>query len=167
MSVPAKFRGVTLPLAAPVTFSYTAPMTIENQAVPQNISERRYSFATLSFAFLIIVILTVPLVIVVGGMTNIMLAVTAIYKFYDMELPHMTVISVTLSNAIASYWYLCLGLIVLLIPLALWLLSKLSIRSLTLIFVFSLGVIVGAIAVFVPFFAHLRPFLTIMWDLAP
>jgi hypothetical protein len=142
-------------------------MITENQEVPQKISEKRHSFATLSLAFLIIAILVIPPAVIVFGMINTMLSVGELYKFYDMELPHITLISVTLSHVVVNYWYLGLGLIVLLSPLALWLLAKLSIRILTLILVFSVGVIIGAITVFVPFFAHLQPFMRITWDLAP
>jgi hypothetical protein len=139
-------------------------MTTENQTIPQNTSERRYSFASLSIAFLIIVILIVPSVIITFGMVYLMLTVGDMYRFYDV---HLSPVTGTLSHVVVSYWYLGLGLIILMSPLALWWLAKLSTRTLTLILVFSLGVIVGATAVFVPLFVYLLPLMKITWDLAP
>ena len=134
-------------------------MTTDSKTTPQNTHEQRpHLVVAVSLVIAIIVALIVPTSVALFAM---MLMFEGLFRYWDIDLPHLTKVLRTLYSVAVAHQYLCLLLIALFVPLALWFLPKLSTRILIILFVVSL--VIALIGTTVTLYALTLPFAGVMW----
>ena len=135
-------------------------MTTENQPILQDETKRSRRFVVIFLAVAIIAVWIVPPLVAVKVTSEI----EKMFVEFDAELPAITFILLAIFHVVVRFWYLFLLPIAVFIPLALWLFTKLSARTLVLLFVLSLVVqFIGAIVMAL---GLLMPLLTMISDLS-
>ena len=137
-------------------------MTTDNKTASQDTSEQRPRLVVaVSLTIAIMVVLIVPASVALFAMVQMF---EGLFMYGDIELPHLTEALRTLYSAAVAYWYLCLLLIALFVPLVLWFLPKLSTRILIILFVVSLAI--ALIGTTVTLYALTLPFAGMTWELS-
>jgi len=135
--------------------------TTENQAITRDVSKQQSNrFVVVFLAIAIIITLIVPPFFAIVNA----IVLGEFFDAVDFKLPLITKIVVQMSVTAVTYRYLFFLLLAFFVPLALWLLTKLSTRTLVLLLVFSLAI--GLISTMIVSYALWHPFTGILYRLS-